>query len=76
VANPLAKFIPVEERIDGIYIKVSQLEKQSVKLDDMMRALDQAMVVNYDFAKISDVYNHARSSNITIRRPSSISNSA
>jgi uncharacterized protein (DUF342 family) len=60
VANPLAKFIPVEERIDGIYIKVSQLEKQSVKLDDMMRALDQAMVVNYDFAKISDVYNHAR----------------
>jgi uncharacterized protein (DUF342 family) len=60
VANPLAKFVPVEERIDGVFIKVSQNEKQSVKLEDMIHALDQAMVINYDFAKISDVYNRAR----------------
>jgi uncharacterized protein (DUF342 family) len=59
VANPLAKFVPVEDRIDGIYIKISQTEKQNVKLEDMISALEQAMVVNFDYVKISAAFNRA-----------------
>jgi uncharacterized protein (DUF342 family) len=60
VANPLSKFVPVEERIDGVFIKIGRMEKESVKLEDMIKVLDQNMILNYDFAKIADVYNRAR----------------
>ncbi|MBN2036949.1 MAG: DUF342 domain-containing protein [Chitinispirillaceae bacterium] len=60
MANPLSKFVTVEERIDGVFIKISRMEKEKTKLEDMVKELDQALVLNYDFAKISDVYNRAR----------------
>ncbi|MBN1128558.1 MAG: DUF342 domain-containing protein [Chitinispirillaceae bacterium] len=59
-ANPLSKFVQVEERNDGVYIKISRTEKERVKLEEMINILDQNMVLNYDETRIGEVYSHAR----------------
>ena len=60
MANPLASFIPVEERSDGVYIKVTREAAAALKVDLMIKALQAAMVTNYDAAKIQDIIQHAR----------------
>lgn len=60
MANPLASFIPVEERSDGVYIKVTRESAAALKVDLMTKALQAALVTNYDAAKIQDVIQHAR----------------
>jgi uncharacterized protein (DUF342 family) len=59
-ANPLSKFVQLEERSDGVYIKISRMEKERLKVEEMIQALDQNMVINYDEARIAEVFNHAR----------------
>ena len=59
-ANPLSKFVQVEERPDGVYIKISRTEKDRIKIEEMIQALDQSLVINYDETRITEVFNHAR----------------
>lgn len=58
--NPLEQFFEVEERIDGVYIKVNRTEKESVSIDKCLAALDQAMVINYDKERLADVLSRCR----------------
>lgn len=53
--NPLSKYFPTEERIDGIYIKVTPQGLYGFDFDQCIIGLDAAMVTNYDPIKIKDV---------------------
>jgi hypothetical protein len=60
VENPLTKLIPVEEREDGVYIKIHREDRDKVHFEDIIKALDGAPVLNYDATRISDIYTRAR----------------
>jgi uncharacterized protein len=60
VANPLANFVPVEERNDGVYIKVTREAAAALKVDLMVKALQAALVTNYDITRIQEIVQHAR----------------
>ena len=42
--NPLAQFLPVEDRIDGVYIKVPRERKGKIACDKIIGVLDKAQV--------------------------------
>ncbi|HAJ80450.1 MAG TPA: hypothetical protein DCO75_11845 [Fibrobacteres bacterium] len=58
--NPLKKIVPVEERSDGVYITVTRENSSSLNADDMIKALDVAMVLNYDPQPIRDAIKHCK----------------
>jgi uncharacterized protein len=59
--NPLSKFLPVEERSDGVYIKASSSQGlNGFNFDQCIRDLEAAMVANYDPVKIKDVISRGR----------------
>ena len=60
MANPLSNLVEVDERVDGVYIKVDQSQKENVQLVDLINALRKALVVNYDTARIRDVFETAK----------------
>jgi hypothetical protein len=60
VANPLTNFVPVEERSDGVYIKVTREAAAALKVDLMVKALQAALVTNYDVTRIQEIVQHAR----------------
>jgi uncharacterized protein (DUF342 family) len=60
VENPLKKFFPVEDREDGVYIKVSLDIKDKLKIEDIAACLKGAFVTNADIEKIKEAINHAR----------------
>jgi len=59
MANPLSNFVEVDERPDGVFIKVSPSQKENLQLAQLIGALREAMVVNYETALIRDVFEKA-----------------
>lgn len=53
--NPLEEFVEVEERPDGVYIKVAPAAGGSIDTAKLKRALDNAQVTNYNFDQIKEV---------------------
>lgn len=60
MANPLSKFVEVDERPDGVYIKVGQSKKEEIQLGELINALRGAFVVNYNTARIREVFENAK----------------
>jgi uncharacterized protein (DUF342 family) len=60
VDNPLKKILPVEDRLDGVYIKVAREAKDSIRIEAIAAALQNAFVTNFDLEKIKDVVSRAR----------------
>ena len=60
MSNPLSRFVPVEERDDGVYISVARELSAKLDIRDMIQALEQAGVVNYDAERIRAVVHNAR----------------
>ncbi len=58
--NPLEQFVSVEERPDGVYVKVTRAEKESLRMDLIRSAVENAFVMNFDYAKFEDVAMRAR----------------
>lgn len=58
--NPLKKYVEVEERSDGVYIKVTRAVRDSVTVETLEKVLKDALVTNYDIDAIKDVYSRAR----------------
>lgn len=60
MANPLSKLVEVDERPDGVYIKVGQSKKEEIQLGELINALRGAFVVNYNTARIREVFENAK----------------
>jgi uncharacterized protein len=60
VKNPLGQFLPVEDRIDGVYIKVDRVGKDSVQTDVILTEMSKSIVMNFDVLRFKDVYSRAR----------------
>ncbi len=58
--NPLEQFVSVDERPDGVYVKVTRAEKESLRMDLIRSAVENAFVMNFDSAKFEDVVMRAR----------------
>lgn len=58
--NPLSQFVPVEERGDGVYIKVTRDIKDKISLKKIVQVLEDADVVNFNMEQIKDVVERAR----------------
>lgn len=58
--NPLTPFFPVEERPDGVYIKVTRSERDSIQTEDIIRAVTGSGVMNFDSVKLKDIFSRAR----------------
>lgn len=59
MVNPLSEYLTVEERLDGVYLKVSRQDQAKVGLETLAKALERAITLNYDFSKIAEVYHRA-----------------
>jgi len=59
MGNPLSQFFEVDERTDGVYIKVNQSHKDSVDIGKIEKALRDVFVINYDISTIRDVITRA-----------------
>jgi uncharacterized protein (DUF342 family) len=60
VKNPLEQYCAVEERSDGLYIKVLREQKDSIHPDWVQRALDEVGVMNFDLERFTDVVQRGR----------------
>ena len=58
--NPLSKFVAVDERQDGVYIKADPAEKEKIEIESIEKALSEVFVVNYDLARIREVLSRAK----------------
>jgi uncharacterized protein (DUF342 family) len=58
LANPLKRFVPLEERSDGVYIKVTREAAPALNIDEMVNSCRSAMVINFDARLIGEVVNH------------------
>lgn len=58
--NPLQKYVDVEEREDGVYLRVTRKQRDTVTIHEMARALRSARVTNCDLRKVEEVVRHAR----------------
>jgi len=50
VKNPLEQFFAIEERPDGLYIKLTGIERDSIRVEHVIELLDEVMVLNMDEA--------------------------
>jgi hypothetical protein len=60
VKNPLEQYCAVEDRPDGLYIKVLREQKDAIHPDWVQRALDDAGVMNFDLERFTDVVKRGR----------------
>lgn len=60
VNNPLEQFVSVEERPDGVYIRVSRSERDTINLNEIVRHLDTVGVMNFEQQNIADVIQRGR----------------
>jgi uncharacterized protein (DUF342 family) len=60
VLNPLASLFPVEEREDGVYIKITLDLRDKIRLRDVVVALEKGNVINANFDEIKEVIARAR----------------
>ncbi len=58
--NPLEQYCAIEERSDGLYIKVTREQREAIHTDWVQRALDEAGVMNFDVEKFTDIVQRAR----------------
>lgn len=58
--NPLEQFFPVENRPDGLYIKVDRQQRGTVNLNSIIVNLELAGIMNLDIDKLKDVVQRAR----------------
>jgi uncharacterized protein (DUF342 family) len=58
--NPIEQFFAVEERPDGVYVKVSRLERDSINIDTVIKVVLQSNVMNLDSASFLGVYQRGR----------------
>lgn len=58
--NPLEQFVSIDERPDGVYVKVTRAEKESLRMDLIRSAMENAFVMNFDSGKFEDVVMRAR----------------
>lgn len=58
--NPLLQLLSVEERSDGVYIKIIRDSNKETLLKAIVNALEGALVCNYDLEVIRDVVTRAR----------------
>jgi uncharacterized protein (DUF342 family) len=59
VENPLRKFFPVEDREDGVYVKVTPDVKGNLRIEDVTAELNRAFVTNVDIEKIKEAINRS-----------------
>jgi hypothetical protein len=59
--NPLSDLVPIEERADGVYCKIDAKDAARLTAASIVAALDNAQppVLNYDAAKIKEVFTRA-----------------
>ena len=55
MGNPLSEFFEVDDRTDGVYIKVNQSQKESVDIGKIEKALRNVFVTNYNIGTIREV---------------------
>lgn len=60
MSNPMANIIPVEEREDGVYVKVTRDQRKKIDIVQIDKALKAANVINYDLSHIKEVVERAR----------------
>ena len=41
--NPLKQFLPVEERSDGVYLKVGREQKEKISIQSLIKALQDGL---------------------------------
>jgi len=58
--NPLSQFFSIEERTDGVFIRVTPEQKSAVSLAAVAKAIENANITNADMDKISEIVNRAR----------------
>jgi uncharacterized protein len=59
VENPLRKFFPVEDREDGVYVKVTPDVKGNLRIEDITAELNRAFVTNVDIEKLKEAINRS-----------------
>ncbi len=58
--NPLAKFVSVDERPDGVYVKVDRDRRNGLTVKNLLQSLETACVINYNADEIERVFQRAR----------------
>ena len=56
VKNPLEQFMPVEERDDGLYIKVTRGDSETLKADVIVKAVNNSNVLNLNEVTFRNVF--------------------
>jgi len=67
--NPLSQFVEVDERNDGVYIKVDQVKKSQLQIGALERVLKTGLVINYDLEAIRCVLERAQGEYEKIGQP-------
>jgi uncharacterized protein len=60
VKNPLEQFVAVEDRTDGVYVKVDRAARDSIKAEVVFSVMKNSTVMNFDSVKFMDVFTRAR----------------
>jgi uncharacterized protein (DUF342 family) len=60
VKNPLEQFFAVEERPDGVYIRLSSVERDSIRIEHVISLLQEAMVLNLDVERLKAAVEDAK----------------
>lgn len=55
MVNPLTAILPTEDRSDGVYVKVSRDAAAPLTVDAIVKALESALVMNFDAIRIAEV---------------------
>lgn len=58
--HPLAAFFQIDERADGCYITVTREKRDALRIDDILKAVAAAQVVNFDEAEFRGIFQRAR----------------
>ena len=58
--NPLEQFVTVQERPDGVYIRVTRAERDSIDIKVVLRTLENSTVMNFNMMQFKDVFTRAR----------------
>lgn len=58
--NPLIGIVDIQEREDGLYLKVDRNARDSIQLKAIENRLKEALVTNYDLHQIADVVKRGR----------------
>lgn len=54
--NPLEQFLPVEERDDGLYVKVTKSDGETLNADVIVKTVNNSTVLNFNEGAFRDVF--------------------